>query len=239
MKSIAVSALALTLALPVLAEDAALTPLFDGKTLDGWVQRGGKAAYSVEGGCVVGRTVKGEPNSFLTTAKDYSDFVLEYDFKVDPKLNSGVQFRSECFAEAKKIEHEGKQIEIPAGRVHGYQCEIDNDPKRDRWWSAGVYEEGCRGWLFPGIDGGDGKAFTEQGRKVSKQDDWNHVRIEAKGSSIKTFLNGEPRADLKDARTASGFIALQVHGHPEAGLEVRWRNIRIQAIVPPTDTAAK
>jgi hypothetical protein len=239
MKPIVVAALALALAQPLFAEEAAWTPLFDGKTLEGWVQRGGKAAYRVEDGCVVGTTVKGEPNSFLCTAQDYSDFVLEYEFKVDPKLNSGVQFRSECFAEEKEVEHGGKEVKVPAGRVHGYQCEIDNDAKRDRWWSAGVYEEACRGWLFPGIGGGDGKAFTEQGRTLSKADGWNRVRIEAVGDSIKTAFNGQPRADLKDGRTPSGFIALQVHGHPEAGIEVRWRNIRIQALKPPTPTAAR
>ena len=34
------------------------------------------------------------PNSFLCTEKEYGDFVLELEFKVDPALNSGVQVRS-------------------------------------------------------------------------------------------------------------------------------------------------
>jgi hypothetical protein len=215
------------------------TTLFDGKTLTGWVQRGGKAEYCVEDGCIAGRTVLGTPNSFLCTEKDYSDFIFECEFKVDPKLNSGIQFRSLCFDTETEFEQDGKMKKIAAGRVHGYQSEIDPDPGRNRWWSAGVYEEGRRGWLYPGSAGGDGAAFTEQGRGIFKQGDWNLVRIEAVGDSIKTFLNGKPCADLKDGMTPSGFIALQVHGTKEAGLQVSWRNIRIEALKPPTPTAAK
>ena len=205
-----------------------LKPIFDGKTLDGWVQKGGQAEYRVEGGCVVGKTALKTPNSFLCTTREYSDFILEFEFKVDPKLNSGVQIRSQCFDKDSEIDHAGKKVKIPAGRVHGYQCEIDPDAGRDRWWTAGIYDEGRRGWLFPGICGGDTKQFTEQGRKLFKQGDWNKVRIEARGPSMKTWLNGEPRADFSDAMTPSGLIALQVHSHKEPGLEVRWRNIRIQ-----------
>jgi hypothetical protein len=205
-------------------------PLFDGKTLNGWMQKGGKALYSVADGCVVGKTVLKEPNSFLCTDKDYGDFILEYEFKVDPRLNSGVQIRSHCFDKETTYDNKGKPAKIAAGRVHGYQIEIDVDPKRNRWWAAGLYEEGRRGWLYPGLDGGDEKAFTEQGRKISKPDDWNKVRVECRGDSIKTWLNGELRVDAKDKDAASGFIALQVHGAGTEDMEVRWRNIRIQEL---------
>ena len=46
--------------------------LFDGKTLDGWVQRNGKARYTVEDGAIVGTTVLDTPNSFLCTEKLYT-----------------------------------------------------------------------------------------------------------------------------------------------------------------------
>ncbi|NJM56071.1 MAG: hypothetical protein HC841_09425, partial [Verrucomicrobiae bacterium] len=78
-------------------------------------------------------------------------------------------------------------IEIPAGRVHGYQVEIDPDMKRKRMWSAGIFDEGRRKWLYPGPgDKAREKAFSEQGLKVFKPDDWNHVKVEAMGDSIKT-----------------------------------------------------
>ena len=83
------------------------TELFNGKDLTGWVQRGGKAKYTVEDGCVVGRTVLKEGNSFLCPEKNYCNFILELDFKVDPELNSGVQIRSECLEQEKTVEHNG------------------------------------------------------------------------------------------------------------------------------------
>src|SRR5687768_14713190 len=69
------------------------TPLFNGKDLKNWVQRGGKAKYAVENGEIVGTSVPKTGNSFLCTKRDYSDFILELEFKVDPALNSGVQIR--------------------------------------------------------------------------------------------------------------------------------------------------
>src|SRR6184192_3024140 len=78
--------------------------LFNGKDLDGWVQRGGKAKYRAEDGQIVGIAVPNTGNSFLCTKKDYGDFILELEFKVQLGLNSGVQVRSQCFDEKKTVE---------------------------------------------------------------------------------------------------------------------------------------
>ena len=219
------------------------TPLFNGKDLDGWVKRGGKATYSVEDGCIVGTSTLNTPNTFLCTPRDYSDFILEYEFKVDPKLNSGVQIRSQSFPQATEFKWKGAKIKVPANRVHGYQIEIDPEPARDRWWSAGIYEEAGRNWLYPGICGGDGKAFTETGREIFNQGGWNKVRLEAIGHSLKTTLNGTPRAEIIDGRVASGFIGLQVHGigkdKSKDGTQVRWRNLRIQEIASTPNTLSE
>ena len=215
----------------VTADDT--TPLFNGKSLDGWTQKGGAAKYRVENGVIVGESVPDTPNSFLCTEKIYGDFVLEYEYKCDNRLNSGVQIRSNCFDVDIKVKVSGKTRVIPAGRVHGYQVEIDPN-KPDRMWSGGIYDEGRRGWLYPGLGGGDATAFTEQGKRTFKPDAWNKVRVECNGNLIKTWLNGEPRAELIDSMTAEGFIALQVHGignHKEAiGTTVQWRNLTIRKL---------
>jgi hypothetical protein len=109
-------------------------PLFDSETLNGWTQKGGEATYEVREGTIVGTTVSDTPNSFLTTDKMYGDFILELDYKVDPSMNSGVQIRSNSYPYYRD------------GQVHGYQIEIDPS---DRAWSAGIYDEGRRGWLHP------------------------------------------------------------------------------------------
>src|SRR5437879_13051475 len=67
------------------------TNLFDGKTLKGWKQATGKATYAVENGEIVGTTVANSPNSFLVTEKEYGDFILELDTKVEStETNSSV-----------------------------------------------------------------------------------------------------------------------------------------------------
>jgi len=218
------------LALPLRGNDrVGFKPLFDGKTLGGWVQKGGNARYEAKDGMIVGRSVPNTPNSFLCTKKTFGDFLLEYEYQCDNALNSGVQIRSECYDEDRTLTVDGKARTFPAGRVHGYQVEIDPD-KPDRMWSAGVYDEGRRGWLYPGLAGGNPKAFTEQGKQCYKPGEWNRVRVECKGDHIRTWLNGVPRADFQDDLTAEGFIALQVHGigSRKESLTVRWRNLMIQ-----------
>lgn len=214
--------LGLTVAATAAAQDEAFVPLFNGTDLSGWVQKGGQAKYRVEDGQIVGTSVPKTANSFLCTAKEYGDFILELDFKVDPELNSGVQIRSQVFDEPKTVTFGGKEIKIPAGRVHGYQVEID---PAARAWTGGIYDEGRRGWL-------NNLEQNEPARKAFRQGEWNSFRIECKGDSIKTFLNEVPAADLKDDATPKGLIALQVHGvgEKEKPMEIRWRNIRIKEL---------
>jgi hypothetical protein len=209
----------------VAAEGDGWVNLFNGKDLTGWVRRGGKAKYNVEDGQIVGRSVPNTSNSFLCTTKDYGDFVLELEFKVDPNLNSGVQIRSQCLDAPKTVELGGKKIKVPAGRVHGYQVEIDADVKRGRLWTGGIYDEGRRGWL-------NDLSKNEAARKAFKPGEWNKLRVECKGDHIRTWLNGVPAADLHDAVTPSGFIALQVHGVGKKAepMEVRFRNLRIKEL---------
>ena len=185
------------------------TNLFDGKTLNGWKQLNGKAKYSIEKDEIVGTTVADTPNSFLCTEKEYGDFILELDLKVDNSMNSGVQFRSLSKSDYKD------------GRVHGYQMEVD---PADRAWSGGIYDEGRRDWLYT-------LNINQIGRKAFKKDAWNKYRIEAIGSTIRTWINGIPTAHLIDDMTAKGFIALQVHAigkDQKAGTQIRWKNIKIQ-----------
>lgn len=190
----------------VLGAEADWQSLFDGKTLDGWVQRNGKARYTVEDGVIVGTTVLDTPNSFLCTEKMYTDFVLELEFLVEPGMNSGIQIRSNSYQAYNDY------------RVHGYQIEIDTSA---RAWSGGIYDEGRRGWLFSLTD-------KPEAQKAFKQSQWNHYRIEAIGDRIRTWVNGIPAADLQDDMTSTGFIALQVHSSKEAGKQIKWRNVRIQ-----------
>lgn len=188
------------------------TSLFDGKSLKGWKQRNGTATYRVEkGGVIVGKTNEGSPNSFLCTTKDYCDFELLFEVKVDDALNSGVQIRSHSNAKFKKFRVHGPQVEIATNGTAGF-----------------VYGEALgTGWLSD-------KAKVDKKTKAFKNGKWNKYRVLAVGKSIKTWINGQPVADLTDEKSGKkcGFIGLQVHGiRKGAGpYEVRWRKIMIREI---------
>ena len=197
---------------PAMAGDKdGLVSLFDGKKIVGFTQKNGTATYRVEDGTIVGKTSEGSPNSFLCTDKNYSDFELHFEVKVDDALNSGVQIRSVS------------DPSIKNGRVHGPQVEIATNG------TAGfIYGEALgTGWLSPDSARADSKK-----QAAFKKGKWNKYRVLAKGKSIKTWVNGVPVADLVDEKSgmSSGFIGLQVHGIRKGTgpYEVRWRNLKIK-----------
>lgn len=214
----------------VYAQDG-FVPLFDGETLDGWEKRGGAATYVVEDGQIIGCSAPDTSNTFLCTKKRFRDFVLTFEFSCDEELNSGVQFRSECYDEETTVARNGFKKTFAAGRVHGYQAEIDPN-RENRMWTGGIYDEGRRGWLFPGSLGGDEVAFTEQGQQLFKHGEWNSIRVKCQGDHIQTWLNQGLRADFHDDLASEGFIGLQVHGVGDRKdpLHVRWRNLMIKEL---------
>jgi hypothetical protein len=187
------------------------TALFDGKTLNGWTNpyEWGKAAI-VDGEIHLTTTKR---KFFLTTAKQYADFIFEVEVKMpEGKSNSGFMFR--CHRKPNK--------------VFGYQAEVDPS---DRKWSGGLYDEGRRGWLYPNKKKKETiAAFRKNAGETFKRNDWNKYRIECVGMSLKISVNGVMTTDFKDATDAQGYLALQHHG--EKGKIYRFRNIRVKVIKP-------
>lgn len=194
--------------------------LFDGKTLEGWKKVNGTGKFKVEDGAIVGygKNIKG--NTFLRTEKEYDNFDITFEFKFDNLSgNSGFMFRA--------AQKPGEN-----GRVFGYQCEADN---KKRAWTAGLYDEARRGWLFPKKSQKfRAQWFTEQGLEITNMSDWNTIRIRCNGNHIQSWLNGVKRIDFVDTDpqhdTRKGFFALQVHGGKSCN--VRWRNLRLTPIPP-------
>jgi hypothetical protein len=184
--------------------------LISGNDLSNWEQRGGSARYQLQDGVIIGTSVRDAQNTFLCTKAAYDDFILTFEVRQDPGINSGIQIRSESLPNYQN------------GRVHGYQVELD--PSLQRLWTGGIYDEGRRGWLYPLTRNPKGQAAYVLGA-------WNQVRIEAIGPYIRTWINGIQCANLVDRLTAKGFIALQVHGigsNDTPGKQIRWRNLQIR-----------
>jgi len=208
---IAVTVSIITTGLLAQEKEAGWINLFDGKSLSGWKKVAGDAEYKIEDGAILGVTVPNTPNTFLISEKEYSDFVLELDVKIeDTSSNSGIQFRSQYDPAGNK----GK------GKVYGYQYELDPSSRR---WTAGVYDEGRRDWLYP-------LALNASAQDMLMTGVYNKVRVECIGPIIRTWINNKPAASVVDAMDSKGVIALQVHsiGNPAmAGKKIYWKDIRI------------
>jgi hypothetical protein len=191
------------------AAEGAWVSLFNGKDLAGWEQKNGLAKYEVRDGIIVGTSAPNSPNSFLCTTRDYADFELEFEVKVDAALNSGVQIRSQSLPSYQN------------GRVHGYQVEIAVGG-----FSGGIYDEARRGKFL------NASEATREIRNLVRDNEWARYRVVCKGDRIQTWVNGVQVTDLRDDMTKSGFIGLQVHGVGDRTdpLRASWRNIRIRAL---------
>lgn len=187
--------------------------LFNGKDIDDWQVKGGKATFQVEDGIITGTTAKDTPNTFLCTPHSYRDFELTFDvFLHDDPLNSGVQIRSHVLTEGKN-----------KGLVAGPQVEIMRTPGRSGLiWGERVE----RRWMSPNAN--------QRTHEQVKKKQWNTYRIITQGRNVKTFINGELIEDVDlpqsyDKKYSDGFIGLQVHSvKGDPNWRVSWRNIYLK-----------
>jgi putative heme-binding domain-containing protein len=166
-------------AAPAAPEASAWTRLFDGQTLAGW--SGDPALWSVEDGLIAGRAQGLPDSSFLRSAREYGDFMLEFDLLVVAG-NSGLQFRS-----------------TPDGEhgLHGYQADAG-----EVYWGS-LYEEGGRGMLHRTPDTVWVPAVSPEG--------FNHYLVEARGERLVIEVNGALTTDLRDAERTRGLLGFQLH----------------------------
>lgn len=174
--------------------------LFNGKDLTGWKNNGTEKWY-VENGELVCESGPDKNYGYLSTEKNYKNFILTLQFKQEANGNSGVFFRSS----------------IEGVKISGWQVEVA--PKDHH--TGGIYESYGRGWLI------QPKPEDEQ---WLKEGEWNKMKIQVKGDEVTTWLNGHQMIYIKDETIGKGegFIALQIHDG--GGIKVRWKNLVIQEL---------
>ncbi|PPL03626.1 3-keto-disaccharide hydrolase [Parapedobacter indicus] len=213
--------------------------LFDGKTLSGW--RGDTSLWHVEDGAIVGEIKSGkelERNSFIIWEGGRpGDFELITEYKLTGKGNSGFNYRSE---ELPDLPH----------ALRGYQADID----AANTYTGQNYEERGRTILaFPGqqmrlppVDGeisdyAKGNIWTAGEETGSlgdrdslkahiKTEDWNELRVVAKGNHLQHYVNGILMSDVTDDdeknRKFEGLMGFQVHVGPP--MKIAYKNIRFK-----------
>jgi hypothetical protein len=174
--------------------------IFNGKDLGNWTIHGTEKWY-VENGELICESGPDKAYGYLSTNKQYKNFILTLDFRQEANGNSGVFFRSSI--EGTRIN--GWQVEVAPANMH----------------TGGIYESYGRGWLI------QPRPENEQWLRTGE---WNSLKIMVKGDEVTTWLNGHQMVYFKDEKIGqgNGFIALQIHDG--GGIKVRWRNFMIQEL---------
>ena len=181
--------------------------LFDGETTEGWTPRSKVIRFEVKDGAL---ELLSKTNCWVTTDIAMRDFEAELEvlLPVDARevnFNSGFAYR--CSGNS--------------GKPKGYQCEIDLQRP------ASIYGIGLGGWLYPTKD--QNLDYQKKIKGLLKERDWNHFRVVARGSLVRTYLNGTLIAELYEERQLGGYFGIQHHGK---GGTVRFRNIRARRLDP-------
>lgn len=190
------------------SQEPAFVSVFNGENLDGWV--GNTEGYGVEDGMLV-CLKDGGGNLYID--REYSDFELKFEFKLEADGNNGLGIRAE---KGKDAAYHGMEIQI-----------LDN--------SAPMYAE-LEPWQYHGSVYGVAAAKRGFQRPVGA---WNSQTVIARGNQITVILNGETILDVNLEEAAnpatvdgkehpglfntSGYIGFLGHGH-----RVAFRNIAIR-----------
>ncbi|MHC4179711.1 MAG: 3-keto-disaccharide hydrolase [Planctomycetota bacterium] len=191
------------------AEKDKFTPLFDGKTFNGW--DGNLKVFRIDQRAIVGGSLKERipRNEFLCTKKEFADFELRLKFKLLGKgANAGVQIRSR--RAPKDSSHPSEMI--------GYQADLG-----DGWWGC-LYDESRRRKVLTG------PPKKELGKNV-KPNDWNQYVIRCQGRRIQLWINGRKTVDYTEPDKKipqKGLIGLQIHGGPPS--EAWYKDIKIRRL---------
>lgn len=179
------------------------TPLFNGKSLQGWAALPG-GTWSVENGAIVGRSPKSEKrHGMLLSEKQYSNFVVTAKFRV-LSGDSGFYFRSD-------------RVKSNVS-VNGFQVEIDTSQE-----TGGLYETGGRAW----VKKPDLEAVKKRGYKAGE---WTSMELRAIGRDIEVKINNVLSAKLtKDKGRLKGHFGLQLHGGQK--MHVEYKDIQITELI--------
>lgn len=202
---------ALVSGVAVAEDEPGFEPLFDGKTLDQWqiVRKKGEG-YVVKDGVIVCPATGG---GNLFTKKEYSNFILRFEYRVSPGGNNGIGLRAPLEGDAAYAGMESQVLDDYAPR----------------------YAK-----LLPGqYHGSIYKVFPAKRGAPKKAGEWNTEEIICDGPHIKVTVNGKVTVegdinDVKDEKVlkehpglkrTTGHIGLLGHG-----TLVEFRNLRVKTL---------
>lgn len=191
------------------ASEEGFSPLFNGKDLTGWEEVGSKAkAWHAADGLLY---CEGGGGGWLSTAKEYDNFVVRLEYKVPVGGNSGVFIRAPRQGDPA---YTGMEIQVLDDTAKQYAS------LRPVQYTGAIYD------------------VVAPSKRVTKPaGEWNELEITTNHRRVKVRINGELVVDAslndhKDSearhpglKRTKGYIGLQNHG-----TRLDYRNIRIKSL---------
>ena len=178
-------------------------PLFNGTDLKGWV--GKTEGYQAKAGVLMALPRKSK-GAKIYTAKEYDNFIFQFEFKLTPGANNGVGIRAPLTGNPSKNAFE---IQI-----------LDDSAKK----YAKIKPTQFHGSIYK-------RAAAKRGH-LKPVGQWNRQEIRAEKNLITVILNGVKIVDQADVarykKPSKGHICFLGHGS-----QVEFRNIRIKDLSPP------
>src|SRR5436309_1241174 len=200
------------------AKDAGFVPMFDGRSLKGWVNVNcAPSTFFVKDNEII---TTGKPTGFLRTEKQYENFIAEFDWMHVPPTPDAVG-NSGFFVWADPIPAVG------TGYTRGIEVQVlVNLEKQDYYTSQGdlfsIWGAKClpdrphpQGW----------ERCLPSENRCKGANEWNHYRVEANDGVLKLAVNGKVVSGVSECNPRKGYLALESEGS-----ECRFKNLKIKEL---------
>jgi hypothetical protein len=217
----------LAVAAPALADEKAssdgFVPVFDGQTLKGWVNVNcAPSTFFVKDGEIV---TTGKPTGFLRTARQYENFVAEFDWMHVPP-EPGAVGNSGFFVWADPIPAigtgytRGIEVQVLVNLTHkNKKGQIAATSQGDLFsiWGATCVPD------RPHPDGWARCLPSENHAKGERE--WNHYRVVGNDGRITLAVNGHEVSGVSKCMPRKGYLALESEGS-----ECHFKNLMIKEL---------
>lgn len=213
MKSGVLSAIAIAFSLQLSAQDQPFVPLFDGESLNGWVNvNTAPSTWRFEDGLLI---CSGKPIGEIRTERMYQNFIMEIEWRhMVPRGNAGIFVWADDITARGQPFHRGVEVQV-----------LENEYGNNRSHTTHGDIFPIHGATMDPINGrGGSRAFPTEFRS-NPSPQWNHYRITCIDGSISLAVNGKVVTRGENASPSKGYICLESEG----GI-VHYRNARIREL---------
>lgn len=194
------------------ADQTPFTDLYNGKDLSGWHAKDGSInAWKANGEMI---SCVAEGGGWLTSDKEYGDFVLRLEYKIPTGGNSGVGIR---YPKEGDPAHVGMEIQILDDDSPEYKGKLV-----DAQFNGGIYYQAAP-TAHPAKAPGEWNIYTIRCQGPNIRVRLNRVTIQ--DINVEQFKEGKGGHKALAERPRKGHIGMQSHGN-----QVDFRNIRIREL---------